>query len=104
VLCSYKDKGEGLSNSVLEYMICSVPPVISRIGATTEIIDDGISGLLFEPENVNDLANKILILYEDIEFRRKIAENAKSKVLNKFALNVYINNYENLYSKLLVNQ
>lgn len=101
VLCSYKKRGEGISNSILEYMAGSVPPIMAKVGAADEIIDDRITGLLYEPENANDLANKILELYFNKELRKKIAENAQRKVKDKFALDKYIKNFENLYISIL---
>jgi len=100
VLCSYKNKGEGLSNSVLEYMACGVPPVITDIGAAREIIDDGITGLLFEARNANDLANKILLLVEDKQLRTKIGERAMQVVFEKFGYERYIKEMEEYYEEI----
>lgn len=97
VLCSYKVKGEGLSNSVLEYMACGVPPVITDVGAAREIIDDGNNGLLFEAENVQDLANKIEFLMKNETIREKIGRKAKETVLEKFSYEKYIESFEEYY-------
>lgn len=94
VLSSYKEKGEGLSNSVLEYMACGVPPVITDIGAAREIVNDGVTGLLFETGNSKDLADKILLLYNDEKFRVKIGQKAREEVFNKFSYDRYIKEME----------
>ena len=100
VLCSYKNKGEGLSNSVLEYMACGAPSVITDIGAAREIVEDGITGLLFEAGNAEDLAEKIALLMEDGKLRREIGERAKKVVFEKFSYKRYINQFEEYYKNL----
>ena len=50
---------EGLPMVVLEAMACGKPIIASRIGVLPELIKDKVTGLLFEPGNVNDLVEKI---------------------------------------------
>ncbi|MCX7871524.1 MAG: glycosyltransferase, partial [bacterium] len=94
VLCSYKEKGEGLSNSVLEYMACGVPPIITDIGAAREIIEPNVTGLLFEAGNPKELADKILELFNNTELRYKIGNNAKLSVFKKFDYDRYLKEIE----------
>lgn len=101
VLCSYKAKGEGLSNSVLEYMACGVPSIITDIGAAREIVEDGVTGLLFEAGNAEDLAKKIALLMEDGKLRIEIGERAKKVVFEKFSYERYIKEFEEYYEKVL---
>ncbi len=51
--------GEGLPMVVLESMACGVPVVASRVEGIPEAIRDDIDGLIFEPGNAEDLANKL---------------------------------------------
>ncbi len=39
---------EGMSNSLLEAMSASVPPITSRVSGVDDIVDDGRSGLIFD--------------------------------------------------------
>jgi len=50
---------EGLPMVVLEAMACGKPIIASGIGVLPELIKDKVTGLLFEPGNVNDLVEKI---------------------------------------------
>ena len=45
-----------------EAMLHGKPVICSRIGGLPEIVDDGVTGLLFEPGNAEDLAEKIRYL------------------------------------------
>jgi glycosyltransferase involved in cell wall biosynthesis len=50
---------------VLEAYACGVPVVASRIGSLAEIVIEGETGMLFEPGDPVDLANKINLLWTD---------------------------------------
>ena len=58
--------------TLVEAMSQGVPVVASRIGGIPEIIEDGVTGLLFEPGNAADLAEKMLRLWRDPELCERI--------------------------------
>jgi glycosyltransferase involved in cell wall biosynthesis len=45
--------------SMIEAFACSVPVIASRLGGMAEIVEDGVTGLLFEAGNGDDLAAKM---------------------------------------------
>ena len=65
------------------------PVVASRIGGIQDTVDDGKTGFLFESENIEDLAEKIITLLKDEGLRegmgRAAKENAKSYDWKKIA-------------------
>lgn len=65
---------------VLEAMKCQKPIIGSRNGGMKEMIDEGVSGLLYTPPNVPELAYKICELLSDLEFAQRLGDNAKKKV------------------------
>lgn len=56
-----------------------IPVIASKVGGIPEQIEDGITGLLFSPEDYEDLAYKCLKILNDIDFLKKLAENAYIK-------------------------
>jgi glycosyltransferase involved in cell wall biosynthesis len=60
------------------------PVVASNTGGIPEIVEDGVSGLLFEKGNAIDLANKIASLFDN-DLRLKLISNAHLKVRTRFA-------------------
>lgn len=50
---------EGFPRTIVEAYACGTPVVASRLGAMAEVIEDGVTGLLFSPGNVQELADKI---------------------------------------------
>ncbi len=50
---------------IVDAFACGTPVVSSRIGSLDEIVEEGITGMKFEPRNPVDLANKVRALWAD---------------------------------------
>ena len=62
-----------------EAMRCGVSVVGSNAGGVPEIIDHGETGLLFESRNVDDLKAQLLLLHNDKDKCRQLAQAGKQK-------------------------
>jgi glycosyltransferase involved in cell wall biosynthesis len=71
---------EGMSNAILEAMACSLPIIVTEIPENKELITDGKQGLLVQPRNPEQLAEKIDFLVHDKKKRGVLARNAYTKV------------------------
>lgn len=67
-----------------------------------EIINDGENGYLINPENIDDIAKKIEILFSNNSLKKKIASNAFHSV-QKFSTSKIINQLENYYTNIIHN-
>ena len=85
----------------LEGMACKVPVVASRVGGLSQVIEDGVSGLLFTPRNPIDLKEKILTIFGSKELADKLVENAYNKVKENFCWKKIILKIEEVYNSLL---
>jgi glycosyltransferase involved in cell wall biosynthesis len=72
-------KQETFGLVLIEAMRNGVAVIGTRAGGVPEIIDEGITGLMFEPENAKELAEKLLVLINDSALCRKLAEAGKEK-------------------------
>jgi glycosyltransferase involved in cell wall biosynthesis len=77
---------EPFSRAVLEGMISGLVVVATRTGGTPEIIVDGENGLLFLPNDSQDLANKIVSLADQPESRTAIAKAGRQTILERFTM------------------
>lgn len=75
---------ESFSYTCLEAMASGVPVIASRIGGIPEVVEDGKTGFLFEPGEVDDLIEKLKILIEDPDKRRKMGKGARKRVEEHF--------------------
>lgn len=71
---------EGLSLSIMEALNYSLPVIGTRVGGIPEIVHEGENGYLFEKENVEELADRIEILFNNREVREMMGR--KSKVIS----------------------
>ncbi len=62
-----------------EAMALGIPVILSRIGALTGLVDEGIDGLYFEPGNASDLAEKITLLWNNPDLCRRLGQAAREK-------------------------
>jgi len=56
------------------------PVVVTSVGSIPEIVDDGITGYIVSPMDVNALAEAIIKLLKDEKLRRQMGENAYIKL------------------------
>jgi glycosyltransferase involved in cell wall biosynthesis len=64
---------------LLEAMACGKPVVASNVGGIPFVVENGKTGLLFESENVDELAEKIMFLLKDDELRTKMGEAGRKR-------------------------
>jgi len=76
---------EGFPNVAVQAMVCARPVVAARIGALISIVDDGRTGLHFEPGNPSDLAGKLRYLYRDPSLCRELGGNARLKAAQYYS-------------------
>ena len=77
-------KQETFGLVLIEAMRNGVTVIGTRAGGVPEIIDEGITGLMFEPENSQDLADKLLALINDEALLDKLARAGKEKADRMF--------------------
>jgi glycosyltransferase involved in cell wall biosynthesis len=67
---------------IYEYMAMGLPVIASNIGQLTEIIEDGVNGLLSNAGDSRALASHLERLYNDSSLRRHLGNKAKETILN----------------------
>ncbi|WP_176720452.1 glycosyltransferase family 4 protein [Desulfuribacillus stibiiarsenatis] len=83
VLClpSYR---EGFGNVIIEAASVGIPAIGSNIYGVSDAIENGITGLLFEKGNWQELYQAMLSLYSNQETTKKLGEQAKERVYQHF--------------------
>jgi glycosyltransferase involved in cell wall biosynthesis len=94
-------RAEGLPNAVLEYMAAGLPTVASRVGGNTELIQDGITGLLVPPEDAPSLATALLHLLRNPEWSRQLASNGQRLATESYSFERLIREVDELYTDIL---
>ena len=93
----YQTLGEMFPNALLEAMAMGNPWVASNLSGIPEMAEGSKNGLLVEPANVEDLVDKISILIENEELRKKMGKNAYQSVQEKYTITAICNKIEAVY-------
>ncbi len=94
VLCS---QAEGMPNAVLEYMAAGRPIVATDVGAVSELLDDGVHGLVIPPRNAAALAHALERLLEDPGFSLSLGEAARRRVREHYSRQAMVRRFEDFY-------
>ncbi len=91
---------EGLPLSVLEAFAAGRAVVASDIEGNLEIVEHGISGLVFPVGDENELAHCALKLFADKAFSQQLGANAHEVFIKNFAFDKMIDGYSSLYQSV----
>lgn len=90
--------------SVLETLAQGKTILGSNIAGIPELIKDKYSGLIFQFDNVDDLKNKMQLLFNDDELIKKLQINARRQAIDEFDKNIYYNKILKIYHNLLAGE
>lgn len=88
---------EGMPYVILEAGLAGLPVVASNVGGIEEIIENGKSGILVEPKNVEQIVTALDVLIKDRSLRDNLGANLKKTVLQKFSFKVMLAKTRGLY-------
>ena len=91
---------EALGMSAVEAQACGLPAVASRTGGVPDIVEDGVTGILAPPGEVEPLASGLRRLIDDPALRSRYADAARCRTEAKFALETTVSRYADLFRSL----
>lgn len=92
---------EGLGLAAVEAQAAGLPVVASDVGGLAEAIDDGVTGLLSPPGNVEELAENIVRLLRDGRLRDEMGARGRQRAVDLFSAERMVAETEALYERLL---
>jgi len=90
---------ESFSLSAIEGQAIGIPTIASNIEGLNEVVINKKTGLLFEPKNERDLAEKIKLVYKNKLLRLKLIKEGFKKV-KKYSSGYYIKSLKKVYINL----
>lgn len=99
VLCS--TWFEGFPMILVEAMMHGKPIICSNIGGMPEIVEDGVTGLLFGPGNTDDLAEKIRYLWDRPNLCHQMGQAGREKALQEYSPEKYYERLMAIYKKAI---
>lgn len=103
VLLSYEcaEHGEGISNSIMEYMSFGLPVVATKSGGNGEIVSDGQTGILISEKNATEFISSIRTLINDREKMSLFGSQGKKRLLTDFSVEKMVKSTIEIYDSLL---
>lgn len=92
---------EGLPIAILEAMACGKPVVATPVNGVPEAVQDGVTGLLVPPSDVDALSAAMLRLLKDPERARQMGEQGRRVAESRFSVGRFVSSVETLYDDLL---
>jgi colanic acid/amylovoran biosynthesis glycosyltransferase len=89
---------EGIPVALMEAMACERPVISSPLSGIPELVIDGETGLLVEPERPSLLADAIERLCDDEALRRRLGIAARVKVIADFEFSATIDQLEHVFA------
>ena len=92
---------EGHPWVIVEALAAGLPIISTDQGAITESVIDGWNGFIVEPNNPEQIADKLKTLIEQPGLRKKMGKNSRSHYLNNFTEAHMVENYEKCFNSVL---
>lgn len=94
--------GEGMSNSIMEYMALGKPVVATDWPGTRELVEHGKTGFLVGKGDIPQLTSSVLELLDDPDRAQDFGELGRSKIRDDFSLNKMVHDVVDIYRKLTI--
>jgi N-acetyl-alpha-D-glucosaminyl L-malate synthase BshA len=92
---------ESFGLAALEAMACKVPAIATRVGGVPELVDDGVSGLLFNVGDVEAMAAGTVTLLKDRDRLEVMRDEARKTARSRFCASLIIPRYVQYYEQVL---
>ena len=94
-------ESESFGLAALEAMASGAPVVASRVGGLPEVVEHGVSGYLFPPGSVEEMAEAGLRILDDPEERARLSRAGRRIAEERFSSDRVVSRYEAYYERVL---
>ncbi len=98
---AFTSRNEGFGLTLIEAMSAGAALVASRAGAAELVVEDGVTGMLAPPGDVDALVAALEPLMRDPASATAMGERGRARVLEKFSLNAEANRIAEVYRRLV---
>lgn len=95
---------EGNSNAILEAMSAGLPIVATNVGGAAMQVGRACADFLFDPKDIEKLAELLGKLVNDVELRKRIGKKMQTRVKENFDIQHVADTYISVYTSLHLHQ
>lgn len=92
---------EGLSLAAMEAMAAALPIICTRTFGASELVEEGVNGLIVESENLQALTEAMRKLADSSDLRHSMSQAAKLRFEEKFSADRMMKSLRELYVSLV---
>ncbi len=96
----FSTQGEGVSNTILEYLALGKAVVVDRDGGTSEFVIEEYNVFFANDKSIDEVADLIIKLIDDESLRLSLGANGKKTISKKFTLEKMGSDFEKVYHNL----
>lgn len=94
-------RSEAMGRVLLEAMACAKPRIGANLEGIPTVIEDGVDGLLFNPGDAEDLADKLDRLMSDEVLRKSLGMAGRIRAVTEFNSQHYFRRLLDFYGRVL---
>lgn len=92
---------EAFSQVIMEALGVGLPVIATRVGGAAEVIENGVNGILIEPDDMQQIADEVLRLCRDAEMRKRLGNAGREKVIKSFTAEQMVGRQAAIYKNWL---
>lgn len=92
---------ENLSLAVLESLTAGTPAIVTDVGAMSEVVSDGINGLVVPPADSEALGRAMVSMASDRNWARKMRQAARQGALARYSKQRMMDEYVRFFSQVI---
>lgn len=97
VLCS---DVEGMPLTLIEALYYGKPIIVNDVGSTSELVINNFNGFLIDKDDLQSIANKILLIMDDLNLFKEFSINSRKLYNSKYKPKEILNNLLSEYNQL----
>ena len=101
IFCLLSWDTEGMPNVLIEAQALKKPVIATNIGGIPEAFIDSVTGIMVEPSNVSQTAKAIRELVKDSDKAKRMGENGRKFVEEKFTIEKMVSDVLDVYNKIM---
>jgi glycosyltransferase involved in cell wall biosynthesis len=90
---------EGLSMALLEAMAAGKPVVATKVGGNSELVLDGDTGFLVDPESPESISDRVVQILRDKVRAALMGDRGRRRVHDKFSFRAMVDRYQSYYEQ-----
>lgn len=98
----FPTRADNLPLVLQESLACGTPIVACNVGGVPDLVRPGVTGYLAKPEDIDDLAQGIVMVLEDKKHRSQMQQRCRMIAVSEYRLDRQAEQYLELYNRLLV--